>query len=354
MSKRGYGRTDLSESFQEFLSSLSSVVFYVGLLATVSSVGLLIFTYMRLSGPDAAAQSANALKNIELFQKILLAGSAATAVGALLRFWGEELLGAVLAGSGAAMYFAPLFLPSVLGESKTDASAAALTTIQSGGILLGIIGMGALTIDVVTRVTGRVKKGAKSDQIKYGKGMKEEATRQNVFLGKCWQLPFCRKFVREQCPIYHAKTTCWKELVGCMCEESVITTAMSGKTFSKESLMNGTAIPRNNKLTVPQKKERCRSCVIYNEHLRHQYKISLPAAVISILALYAIFHGQLAGIIINLCKAINAAVRGATLGATGNFVPPTYFVEALLFMFVILVISYVVKMIEFAIFKLKI
>ncbi len=354
MSKRGHGRTDLAEGFQDFLVGFSRLVFYVGLLAMGLSVGLLVFTYMRVSGPEGAAQVASAKGNIELFQKILIVGVFAGSVGALYLFWGEDLLAPLMVVGAAVLYFAPLFLPSVLGESKNDASALALTTVQEGGIILGFIGVIALVIDLGIRATSRVKKGSKSDQMKYGKGVKEENTRQNVLLGKCWQLPFCRKFVREQCPIYHAKTTCWKELVGCMCEESVIQTAMDGKKFSKEALLSGAAIPRNNKLTIPQKKERCKSCVIYNEHLRHQYKLALPGVIVTILSIYGIFHGPLAAMVVGLCKSINAAVRGATLGAAGNFEPPVYFVEGLLFVFVVLAVSYAVKFIEFAIFKLKV
>ena len=60
-----------------------------------------------------------------------------------------------------------------------------------------------------------------------------------------------------------------------MCEEDVIRGAMEGRVISKDALVAATMIPRNNKLTIAQKKERCKTCVIYNEHQKHKYRASV-------------------------------------------------------------------------------
>ncbi len=209
-------------------------------------------------------------------------------------------------------------------------------------------------IDIFFRVTQRVKTGVKLDQLKYGKGIKEEGDKQNILLGKCWQLPFCRKFVREKCPIYLSKRTCWKELVGCMCEESVIRGAMENKPIPKDALLAANFIPHNHKLTMAQKKERCYSCIIYNEHQRHKYKVSMPMTVIGFFAFYGLFHGMLIDAVGALLTKINHIVNGATMGATGNYTPPVMFVEVMLAFFMLIGLTYVMKMLEFAIFKAKI
>src|SRR5262249_14119457 len=151
------------------------------------------------------------------------------------------------------------------------------------------VGLGAVLFDVITRVRIRVREGARADQLKYGKGVKEEKDIRNVLLGRCWQLPYCRKFVRERCPIYHARRTCWKERVGCMCEESVIRNAMSGRVIPADAVAAAKFIPQNHKLTMEQKKERCRQCVIYLEHQKHKYKLAMPAAIGGMAVVYIVF-----------------------------------------------------------------
>ena len=64
----------------------------------------------------------------------------------------------------------------------------------------------------------------------YGKDWRREEVRGALIgaFAKCWQLPFCREGIRVKCPIYHARTKCWKQRVGCMCEENVLRLPMGG------------------------------------------------------------------------------------------------------------------------------
>lgn len=349
-----YGQRDLSEGFQEFLNGAAKLVFALGGIATLIAVSLLVFTCFRVGDAAAGAAVADAAKNVEIYQKILMVGAIGLGIGASVTYWGEEILGAILLIVAAALYFAPLYMPSLLKSSSPPVVGKALGAIQQGGLVLGVLGIFVLVADLVSRVKGRVKNGAKSDQLKYGKGVKEEAGTQNVFMGKCWQLPFCRKFVRERCPIYHAKRTCWKELVGCMCEEQVIRNAMENKPVSKEALLSGSAIPRNNRLTEVQKRERCKNCVIYNEHQRHKYKLSMPAVVGGILLIYVIGRPFLVPATSNTMKTINTVVQKGTYGALGQKEPPLVFTELLLGVFFIIALTYSMKVVEYLIFKLKV
>lgn len=325
---------------------------WVGLLMTVASVGLLVYT----ASAAQPQQSADAMRNIEVFQNILLVGILGLGVGASYLFWGEEILGAIQLMVAAALYFAPLYLPSVIGSANSSSPAygGAIGAIQHGGMIYGILAIGVTLVDVLTRVRTRVKVGVKADQLKYGKGVKEEQDRQNVFMGKCWQLPYCRKFVRERCPIFHAKRTCWKEQVGCMCEESVIRNAMENRPIPKDALLAANLIPRNMKLTQSQKRERCRTCVIYNEHQRHKYKLLMPTIVLGFVGGYIVLRTPLLAATEQLAVSINSVVRKGTLGAAGTFTPPHAFVEMLLVVFFIIGFTYSMKMLEFLIFRAKV
>jgi hypothetical protein len=351
MSYNSGSRTDLSEQFSALLSGIAKAVMYIGAAVSCIAVGLLVFTCFAVA-PDAA-HTADALKNIEIFQKALVMGMIAVGVGSGYLFWGEDLLGAGQLLLSAALYFAPLYMPSILSGKSGGLVDESLHALQMGGTALGLIAVPVLVFDIVTRTRERMKVGIKADQLRYGKGIKEETTKQNVFLGKCWQLPFCRRFVRDRCPIYHSKRTCWKESVGCMCEEQVIRNAMENKPIPKDALLASKMIPHNHKLTLAQKQERCRNCVIYNEHQRHKYKAGVPAVVIGFVALYGLGRGPLLEATRSMMDNVNNMLHKATEG-TASIKTPDVFVEMLLITFFIISLSYSMKILEYLIFKLKI
>ncbi len=346
---------DVSEAFTDFLTTCARTVLGLGAIAMVIAVAFLVYTCVAAGGATPPPEAA-ALRNVAVFQKILLAGSIAVAVGSTYLWWGEELLGAVQILFAGLLFFAPLYLGAVFSaNTERKAVGAALGALQMGGTILGVVAIAVVLVDVAHRVRNRAKHGVKADGLKYGKGVKEEGDRQNVFLGKCWQLPYCRKFVRERCPIFHSKKCCWKEKVGCMCEEEVIRNAMENKPIPKDALLAANFIPRNNRLTENQKKQRCKSCVIYNEHQRHKYRAWLPLLVLGFGGLYALLRTPLLAGTTAVVEGINKAVAVGTFDRLGkNYAPPPGFVEMLLVIFVIVMMTYALRLLEFLIFKLKV
>ncbi|MBI3721069.1 MAG: hypothetical protein HY248_00825 [Fimbriimonas ginsengisoli] len=172
---------------------------------------------------------------------------------------------ASLVGVALIVVLVPQYIPPLVGEPRNEIAINCYKVITTAGTVYAVFAALVLLIDIGIRARDRFVVGVKADQIKFGKGMVEEKDKQNVFMCKCWQLPYCRKFVRERCPIYHARRSCWRERVGCMCEEQVIRNAMEGKTIPKNVLAAAAFIPKNHKLTMAQKRNRCRQCVIYNE-----------------------------------------------------------------------------------------
>ncbi len=362
MSKPSYGPapTTASDGFMSFIESAARLLLWAGLVVSVLSIGLLVYTYMAFSGAVAGASPDQALSNIDLFQKALLAGGLAAMVGTTFLFWGEETLGAIQLMISAALYFSPLYLPSLVagGATPNQVGGAALGALQTGGAICGLVGIAVTVFDVAQRVQLRVKQGSRADQIKYGKGAKEEKDIRNVFMGRCWQLPFCRKFVRERCPIYHSKRTCWRERVGCMCEEQVIRDAMQGKIIPKDTLAAAKFIPYNNQLTLGQKQERCRQCVIYNEHQKHKYKLILPLTALFFVAIYVLAHSPLIAATDSLIRGLDTMVGRFTFrsdaGAEAAASAPFAFHELLLVCLTVVLFTYALKLVEYLIFKLKV
>jgi hypothetical protein len=357
MMQRGSGSDrGVSEAFHDFLNGVAKFVFYLGLLLGLGSCAFCIYTAMAFSGGAVGASEAQALSNIDLFQKLIISGLLAGGVGAAYMFWGEDLLGAIMLIVSGLLYFSPLILTSAAGvQADNKIVQSALGTVQTGGAVLGLLSIIVLVFDIANRVKLRAQQGSKADQLKYGKGIKEESDRQNVFLGKCWQLPFCRKFVREKCPIYHARRTCWREQVGCMCEESVIRGAMEGKIIPKDEVAAAAMIPRNNKLTFNQKRDRCRSCVIYNEHQKHKYKALLPAIIVGFALFYIAFRGPLLTATAGVVARMSQIVGKLTFSSSdASRVVSEPFQELLLICLMIILLTYTLKVLEHMIFKLKI
>ncbi len=305
--------------------------------------------------PTKAAQVAN---NIGIFEKGMILGPVLVALSSAWLFWEEEMMVGLNIIFALLVFFAPMWLPLVLQSAQPESTNPG---VKKGYEVLGIGGqiyigfaIAILIGDIVTRVRKRMVYGTKAALLKYGTNIKEESDRKNVFMGKCWQLPFCRKFVREKCPIYHANRTCWRELVGCMCEEAVISAAMTGKPVSKEALLNGTAIPRNNKLTDSQKRQRCHNCVIYNEHQKHKYKLAMPMAMIFYGIIFLLFRESLGGWVSNMMTGASKKVDDITVGAIKNVSAGEYFNQFLTVAIILVAFAYTVKLIEHAIFKLKI
>lgn len=349
------------DSFHEFLEGAAKFLFWAGLLAVLASTGFLLFTYFTFSGGGTTASADQAAFNIGIFNKVLIAGMIAVGVGSSFLFWGEETLSAFQLMGAGVFYFAPILVPVMNGQTDSNLAVparAALATIQSGGLVFGAIALVVLISDISVRVRTRAFQGAKADQLKYGKGIKQEQDIRNVFMGKCWQLPFCRKYVRERCPIFHANKTCWQEKVGCMCEEEVIRNAMENKAIPKDPAVAVNFIPRNNRLTLEAKQQRCKQCVIYNEHQKHKYRLVLPMVlcgyIVIIAVLFNFWMGMMEALILRLNRIVGIATYQQTSGKSAASLVPYSFQVILLVCIVLVLITYTLRLVEYLIFKAKI
>lgn len=359
--ERNAGVETASDKIALLLDAVCRFLLFAGGLAALIGIGFLITNYSaanNATGPMIKQAQAN----IAMFGNLAMIGLIATTLAVTYLQWGEEVLGPLLIIVWAALYFSPLYLPNLMGVTSSNAATqGALNAITTASIPVGVIGFIALIGDVANRVRLRSKEGAKADQLKYGKGLKEEKDIRNVFMGKCWQLPYCRKFVRERCPIYHARRACWKERVGCMCEESVIRNAMEGRIIPADQVGAAKYIPQNTKLTPEQKADRCRQCVIFNEHQKHKYKLAMPLAIGGTAAIYVLFREPMAQGVQAAMGGINTVVRKGTLSGDSKDLKQTglgsgdvAFNEVILVALLVVGLAYLIRFIEYLFFKAKV
>jgi hypothetical protein len=337
----------------------------LGGLAALGGIVMMIVTYAN-SGTASPDQVKAASQFLDTYRQMALFGLLAASIGSAWLMWGEEIAGPILMLIGGALVMSPAYLPGILGGGQeSDLRNSIIGALSVSGWPPIGVGLFLLLGYLFTQVRTRAIQGARAEALKYGKGIKEEKDIRNVFLGKCWQLPYCRKFVRERCPIYHSKRTCWKERVGCMCEESVIRNAMEGKVIPSDMVAAAKYIPKSSKLTPQQKAERCRMCVIYNEHQKHVYKASLPVTALAIAGIFALFWGPVSQGIKDALLNFDKIFRTATFQTPENVQTEVTQVTAidggvipyhhiLLFVIALVVLAYSIKVLELMIFRKRI
>ena len=352
----------------EALNWLGNRLFWVSIGVTVILTGVLVYYASHFASvpqlTPEQAQSASELigkLKVGLTISIVLFGICFSVF-----FAGDALLAFTLFGVAALYYFAPDLLPmtglvpEAAVSNMMQLTQQAMGSLRFAGLFLGAGALVFQVVDVSIRVRQRIKYGGREEALKQTEVKEEDDEIRNVFLGKCWQLPFCRKFVRQACPIYHARRCCWRERVGCMCEESVILDALQGKVIPKDAIVAAKYIPQNTRLNAEQKAERCRNCVIYNEHQRHKYQLLLPLAITLVTALYLAFHKQLITGTHKALTDIDSAVsRLAFTTATDEgkelvTATPGFIEEVMLILVMLFLLAQIVRTIEFAVFKLKI
>lgn len=330
------GRTSTAKLEQAFFDWTKKLL-QLSVVALAALGGYLIYGLMsggvaNWSSLDAATQAriaTNIQGTIAYFNLALIV----LLVTSVILYYDEESLGYALVVVALLLYFGvPFFVDSQMpGTVQAWENARNLPMLALYGeariaaLILIVPGVGLSVYDIIRRVL----EGSRGDRVdltamQYGGGTKEIAPAGEAMIGAlaaCWQLPFCRESLRVRCPIYHLRRRCWRERVGCMCEEVTIrqslahifdvqpktgnldfSTGLQGaaETPTESSVPTGprpeqiripevrkeqVRIPTNTSMPIAVKRERCRNCVIYNEHQRHKYQLIAPFVVVAIPAL---------------------------------------------------------------------
>ena len=235
--------------------------------------------------------------------------------------------------------------------------------------LFAVPGIAWTGLDLIRRFGEAAEKAAIGRATaKYGSGAEKQGAgkgrHKQVFLGRCFEGPFCKDNIRPKCPIYlKRKGPCWWYKEGCMCEERIVLQAMITSDWKQQSQEAVKALdsraPR--KILTPEaKRERCRNCVIYNEHQREKHKALTLVTVIGLPLLMVWQFPWIQAMVGNLLAGLDALTKRFSFASqpTGLTALHTSEYGLIVWVFVvalaIILLSQALKMIEYFCFKLKI
>ena len=348
-----------------WMSTITYRMITVGAILLVVGLAYLLYALFMLGdqGSYTAADVGRIQGNLTLFGRLALLGAGMVVIGLAWNFLEEEVVGYVLVLLALFFYWGLPFLLGQIGTLPEPNSLRGFALERIRNLMWVLFPPGIiLTVFVgIAQSIRRLRYGAALDQtLKLGSGVSKQEVQQR-FLGKCWQLPFCRDYVRQRCPIYHARRTCWREGVGCMCEEKNIVMALQNVRLSDDPQKNAKYIPHNKTLTRAELRARCSECVIYNEHQRQKYQLIAPLTVGSIIGIAYFFHVPLREKVFTLLSLLDQLLARFTLmpseaqkgvleaAARANETAALVLYIAL----VIVALSYALRVVETVIFKWK-
>ncbi|GIV19398.1 MAG: hypothetical protein KatS3mg023_1149 [Armatimonadota bacterium] len=367
------GRSFHARKAAELMEDLLQLVGIVAAVGAVLAIAYLLWgVFSGMATSWATLPTTDRLRveqNIHLAGRALLATTAVAAASFTLLYIRETTIGylflllAALLALGVPLGI--IHLAPQTGRGPTLLPPI-VVSFQQAGILCVVPGIIFAVLDVWVRVTsGYFRELFNRANLQYGANVTRESQPTNRFLGLCWQLPFCRPSIRKSCPIYHARRACWREGVGCMCEERVILQALEGKGApSSDPRENVRFIPYNRHLSQEEKRERCRNCIIYNYRQQQKYQIIAPIVIVAAVAIVVHYAQQTQQLLFQALRAVdNFVARFAFLPSSGevqymkieSLARSSEFVTWMMIgIIAVIFVSYVLRVVEYFIFQLKV
>ena len=317
------------------------------------------------------ARRTQQLDNITLIFHLLQASSLLTLAALLTACAQVEGIGYWLLGTAALFYAGPSFLANQIYPVRRITASTASTTVlgdfQLLAWLFAVPGAVWTIVELVRRVAAAADLAAiQRANAKYGAGTKTQpkSKQRQIFLGRCWEGPYCRDHIRAKCPIHiKRRGPCWWYKEGCMCEERIVLQAMIAPDWKDQMArahQSQTLTGPRKHLSPEAKRERCRSCIIYNEHQRQKHKALTVVALIAVPGLLIWQFPVLNAVVNKLLLGLDDLTRRFSFGADPSGIPAlhnsAYALIAWVFVFAlgVVLLSQVMRAIEFLCFKLKI
>lgn len=222
------------------------------------------------------------VQNVQIACRILTIGGILLVVSGVIRYYLDEETGYVLFIVGAVLRWG---MPIIVGSSLPEVTVVAATLpayVAAQYSLVGTVSLVAavpfLVVDLSRKLRGAKRRASRATMVRTDE--EEEIRKPRVALF-CWQMPYCRDYLRKFCQAYEKRKACWRIKSGCYCDEDMILRVMKRSSSSKiagfdqrYSWASGGEAKKNQ--TAAQKRQRCRECFIYVEHQKVKYRLLSP------------------------------------------------------------------------------
>ena len=364
-------------------------LFVTGALLVYVGYGLFanVWTNPTYHGLDHASRERH-LNNIGMVITAMRISSIIAIISMSICSFRDEGIGYVLSGAAAILYlgipYATVEIFAAQSVGPSDATNLAVQGLQSLWWIYGGPGVLFVLIDMGRRFQAASENAAiQKANLKYGSNINKVTTKGQKFLGRCWELPYCREHVRAKCPIFlRRRGPCWWYKEGCMCEERIVLQAVIAQDWKEQAAAatqkigltgapaGGGIAPLENRLglsaNAPKqilspsaKRDRCRKCIIYNEHQRQKYKLWVAVALVAIPTLLILFKDVLQAAATFILTKADIVTKQFQLtpgqpddsmlrGANGEILQ-----NILIFCLGLVIVSQVLKLVEYMVLKLK-
>jgi hypothetical protein len=235
----------------------------------------------RMAGGEAVspADRARIVENVILAGRILSISGLVLIFSAATRYYWEEVTGYLfLIGGGALYWGVPMLIGSSLQLVGTDYARVLVFVVgqfKLVGIMAMVFSVPFILADFWLKMRG-VRRAIPRSAVSVSKEPEAPKSRLYIF---CWQLPYCREYLRKFCNAYEQRKSCWRVKSGCYCDEDMILRVMKRSSTSRlpgfDQRYSEVAGGKKS-LTSAQKRERCRQCFLYAEHQKQKYRMLSP------------------------------------------------------------------------------
>lgn len=363
---------------------------FFSLLITIAAVVLVAVTgyyvYATLAGssqlfrgmtpemrPMSPAQFQTHARNLEMLTRVLIIASIVLSIGVLGRYYDRMEGGAALVVLGLALAFGMPFVIDSFGGPEAGLPKALRefgnprgylkSQFQFSGLAMTALGMAQLIIHAVLFVLDFKNRRPQANP-EAQKTASQVRKTQDRFLGKCWQLPFCRDTDKELCPVRHHGAPCWRHGRGCYCDQNIILAISGGEYAASRGaagyLSRSATVVRPK--TLSEKREQCLQCPVYLHHQGQKLKLFTGLFFVALIGGLVFYWSSVKTLWPTAVHALGRATSGFTFGAEAGKVPQwalelgnlqmyMWFFMSIIF---ILVVAYALNAIEWILFRLGI
>jgi len=309
MRRAGFGSRRSRGVFWDTTDKLTNWGLQIGALAF--AVATIYLMWGVISGALSKTLGLGALdmqrvvQNVQIACRLLTAGGILLVVSGAIRYYLDEETGYVLFIVGAVLRWG---MPIIVGSSLPEVTAAAATLpayVAAQYSLVGTVSLVAavpfLAVDLSRKLRGAKRRASRATMVRTDE---EEEIRKSRVALFCWQMPYCRDYLRKFCQAYEKRKACWRIKSGCYCDEDMILRVMKRSSSSKvagfDQRYSMAAGGATKGLTGAQKRQRCRECFIYVEHQKVKYRLLSPLSFPATAMLMYVY-----------LKPVKAALHGA-------------------------------------------